>query len=153
MAKDLAGFASKSSQKLDELQRIFSTQVAQAQHLKDHIRLAERRLDEVDGERQMYMQEGARMKDTIMNLEKRTRELQAMMEGVRSNAKLSHAKYIAMEREFNAATFRTQELENKISLLTDSNSSLMQQLSAASARGIALMGELSEKSKNCLIIS
>ena len=66
-----------------------------------------------------------------------------MMEEMRSNAKLNHSRYVAMEREFNAATFRTQELENKISLLTDNNSS-----PAASARGMALMGEMSEKSKN-----
>ena len=85
-----------------------------------------------------------------MNLEKRTRELEAMMEEMRSNAKLNHSRHVAMDREFNTATFRTQELEHQITLLNDNNSSLMQQLSvaAAAARGIALMGELSQKSKN-----
>ena len=146
-ARDLAGFASESSPKLDELKIISNTQVTQAQHLKDHVRLAERRIDEVDGEKQIYMQEGMRMKETIVNLEKRIRELEMVMEEMKSNAKLNHSRCIAMEKEFNAATSRTQELEDNILQLTDDNSSLMQQLSAALARGMALMGELSEKSK------
>jgi tetraacyldisaccharide-1-P 4'-kinase len=52
MAKDVAGFASEVSQQVEELRRASGIQVAQSQHLKDHVRLAQRRIDEIDAENQ-----------------------------------------------------------------------------------------------------
>lgn len=55
---------------IDELNRTTAVQVTQARHLFDHVKLAERRIDEVDGEKQQYAAEVQRLRDMILSLEK-----------------------------------------------------------------------------------
>ena len=52
MAQVVARFAPEATQHVEELKRSSATQVAQAQHLKDHVRLAERHIEEIGAENQ-----------------------------------------------------------------------------------------------------
>ena len=86
MPKDVVGYAVEAIQRVEELQRISTTQVAQAHHLQDHVRVAERHIDEVDSERQL-------------SLEKRIREVEGMVENLRHDSKAQHVKFLSQEQD------------------------------------------------------
>ena len=121
MAKSVAGYATEATQTIEALQRRSSTQVAQSQHLKDHVRLAERHIDKVGTERQQYATENARLRAKILSMEKRIREVEGIVDNLRHDSQLPHSKIVTAEQDFNAATFWTQELETKLTLLEDRN--------------------------------
>ena len=62
-------YAAEATQKVDEFQRISTAEVTQARRLHDHVRLAERHVDEVDSESQQYAVEGARLRELVLSLE------------------------------------------------------------------------------------
>ena len=69
-AKEVSEYAAEATQKIDEPSRTTAVQVTQAKHLFDHVKLAERRIDEVDSERQQYAAEVQRLRDMVLSLEK-----------------------------------------------------------------------------------
>ena len=58
--------------------------------------------------------------------------------------KVQQSNFIAKAQDFNAATFRTHELETKMPLLADENRSLSQQLETVGLKERALLEKLTE---------
>ena len=68
-AKEVSEYAAEATQNVDELTRTSTAQVTQAKHLFDHVKLAERHIDEVDSERQQYAAEVQRLRELVLSLE------------------------------------------------------------------------------------
>ena len=51
-----------------------------------------------------------------------------MVETLRHEAEMQRATYTSKEQDYNAAVFRTHELEARVTLLSDENRSLSQQM-------------------------
>ena len=56
--KEVAEYAAEATQKVADLTRTSNAQVTQAKHLFEHVRLAERQIDEMDSEKQQYAVDG-----------------------------------------------------------------------------------------------
>ena len=74
------------------------TQVAQAQHLKDHVRLVERHIDEIDVEKSQAVTDNARRKSINANLGQKLRENE-MTALLQNNEVVSYPKVIATHKE------------------------------------------------------
>ena len=88
-AKEVSEYAAEATQKIDELNRTTAAQVTQAKHLFDHVKLAERRIDEVDSEKQQYAAEVQRLRGMVLPLEKRARGTDGLVE----EAKMQRTKF------------------------------------------------------------
>ena len=98
---------------MEELARTSTAQVTQAKHLFDHVRLAERRIGEVDGEKQQYAAENDWLRERVLSLEKRIRNTEGLVESLRREAKMQRAKFTSKGQDLNAAVFRAHELEKE----------------------------------------
>ena len=58
-AKEVSAYAAEATQQFEELSRTSTAQATRAKRLFDHVRLAERRIDEMDSDKQQYIAEGA----------------------------------------------------------------------------------------------
>ena len=133
--------------KVDEMTRTSTEQVTQAQHLFDHVKLAERHIDEVDSETQQYVAEVQRLRELVLSLGKRIRETEGMIKSLKYDAKMQHTKFETKEQDLNAAVFRMHELESVITVLSDEHCSLTQQIGRQGTGEAALAKRLAEKSK------
>ena len=102
--------------------------MTQARRLQDRVRRAERHINEVDSERQQYAAENVRLREVMLPLEKRIREVEGMVENLMHDAKVQQSSFAPREHDFNVATFRAQELDPTLTWLVDPSKSLSQQL-------------------------
>ena len=58
LATEVAEYSAEAAQKVDEFTRTSIAQAKQAKHLFEHVRLAERHIDEMDSEKQQYAVDG-----------------------------------------------------------------------------------------------
>ena len=87
-------------------------QVTQAKHLFDHVKLAERHIDEIDSEKQQYAAEVQRLREMILSLEKKARSANEHVERLKHEAKMHESD----QRDLDAARFGMHDLETKITL-------------------------------------
>ena len=142
-AKEISEYAAGATQKIDELCRTSAVQVSQAKHLFDHVKLAERHIDEVDSEKQQYAAEVQRLRQMILSLEKRARDTNEHVERLKHEAKMHESE----KRDLDAARFGMHDLETKITLLSNENRLLTQKVGLQGLGDATLSKRLAEKSK------
>ena len=147
-AREVSEYAAEATQKVDELSRRTTAHVTQAKHLFEHGKLAERRIDEVDSEKQQYAAEVQGLREVVLSLEKRARETEGLVERLKYVAKMQHTKFTTKEQDLNAAVFRMHELETRVTLLGDENRTLAQKVGIQGAGEAALGKKLAEKPKD-----
>ena len=97
--------------------------------------------------KQQYVVEGARLREIGLSLERRIRDTERLVEGLRYEAKMQHARFTCTEQDLNAAVFRTHELETRLTLLNAEHRSLNQKMGSAGMTDFALTKKFAEKSK------
>lgn len=132
----VASYAPAAMQHVDKLQRNFATQVAQAYHIQDHVRLVENiSMSLMLGRIIPSLNE--MLRSLILSLEQRIQDLETMLGSLRNEMNADQGKLVSCERGLHATKVHHGGPARNRQHQLDQCRTLLQQLQSVKRREIA----------------